>query len=132
MSMGISRKNIYILVTLAFVSVSTGGIVSMHTDDMGQMTACPFTVTSAICHMSVFEHIGTFQNMFLGMPIKIILLSLLLTILVLSFPIASSNNNGPPNAFRFSIRTYYRFPDINFNRLLLALSDGRLQPKLYA
>ena len=129
MNMGISRKNIYILVILAFVSISIGGIVGMHTDDMGQTTACPFTATSAICQMSVFEHIEAFQNMFSGILIKNIFLSILLILLIVSFSV-TLHINGPPNLFRFFIKESLSFS--NFNKILLALSDGRLQPKLYA
>ena len=127
--MGMSYKNICIFLVLAFVFSFSAGMISMHTDDMGNMTGCPFMGINSICQMGVFEHIGTFQNMFSGMPSKSVLTSILLVFLAVSFS-AIPHVNRSPNSSELSIKEDLSPP--NFNRILLALSDGIIQPKLYA
>lgn len=128
-AINMSYKNTHILLVLALVFSSSAGVTSMYAGDMENMTGCPFSGTASICQMGVFEHIGAFQNMFLSVPAESVLLSVLLVFLFVSFP-AIPHINGPPNSFRFFIRESFSFS--NLNRILLALSDGRLQPKLYA
>jgi hypothetical protein len=124
-----SYKNICIFIVLAFIFSFSVGMASMSIDDMGNMTGCPLMGMDTICQMGLFEHIGIFQNMFSGIPTKGVLLSILLVFLVVSF-VAIPHVNGLPNLFRLSTKESHRLP--SFNIILIALSDGRLQPKLYA
>lgn len=130
--MGLSRKNTYLLLVLTFVFSSSVGMAGMHADDMGQMTRCPLMGMDSICRMGIFEHIRTFQNMFSGVLIDNIFSSILLLFLVfsLSTMAAIPMVNSPPLASRLFVKKNLSLPD--FSRILVALSDGRLQPKLYA
>ncbi|MBI2058004.1 MAG: hypothetical protein HYT63_03440 [Candidatus Yanofskybacteria bacterium] len=124
----ISRKNIYILLVLAFIFSFSAGMAGVHTDNMRQMTSCPFMIMDSICQMGIFEHIRAFQNLFSGVPIKSVLISLLLVFLVVSFSVLHLGEL--PDLFSFSTKENCSLH--SFNRILLALSDGRLQPKIYA
>lgn len=126
--MNLSQK-LSIIIILAFAFSLNAGIASMHTDDMGNMTDCPFMGMDAICQMNPFEHITTVQIMFTGIPAKSIGLAILSLILIISFT-AIPRINSPPNRFRFFINEISSLPSPN--RILAALSDGRIQPKLYA
>lgn len=127
--MSLFQKKITLILILAFTFSLNAGMVSMHTDDMGNMTDCPFMGAAAICQMSPFEHIEAVQNMFNGIPVKSILLAIFSLILVISFA-TIPKINSPPYGFRFFIKETAPLP--SSNRILLALSDGRIQPKLYA
>ena len=126
--MSVSHKIIYLLLLLAFIFSSSAAIASMYRDTMDQMTGCPFMGTDAICQMGIFEHIGIFQSMFSGVPVRSIFAIILLVFLAVSLSITKIKS--PPNALKFLIKESLHLP--NFNRILIALSNGRLQPKLYA
>ena len=123
------KKTALLLAFLLVFSFSTG-MLAMDTDDMGSISDCPFMGMDSICQMSLFEHMGTFRNMFTGIPGKSILLTLtIMLMLVLAIPAIKQYSGIPPDKPRLFLTEYLRLP--NFNKILLALSDGTIQPKLY-
>lgn len=129
--MNIFFKNICFFLILVSVFSSSVGIASMHTDDIGQMTGCPFMGTEAVCQMGVFEHIRIFQSMFSGIPVKTFLSILLLFLIVtLAVTVVASRINSPPNELKSFTKEILNLS--SFNRILRALSDGRIQLKIYA
>ena len=119
------------IITAVF-SVFAFGVMTMDMSDDGSMSSCPFMDQGMVmCPMSLAKHISIVQGIFNVVPkntISIISLYLLLAVLALF----SINRLGID--FNESRRYFYTIPppSLSFNKLLLALSDGRLQPKLYA
>src|SRR3989344_2407901 len=124
--MAIFGKKIAFILALAFIFSFSVGMMTMHTDDKGNMSDCPFMGMDAICQMGIFEHIGTFQSMFMGIPAKSILFTIMLVLVLVSLALIPKSGI-PPNHLRIYIKENLQLP--NFNKTLLALSDGRLQPK---
>ncbi len=126
-----NQKFITLSILLSFVYILTFGVqMSMPTDDMGKMSDCPFSDVEVLCQMSVFEHLARFQQAFLGMPIKTIILSLLLVL----FGLFLSDNQTRAAIQKSRLLSLKRLR--NFHPILsdftLALSDGIVQPKLFA
>lgn len=124
---------IFVLVSFAFMSILGVGIGMEMTD--GQMYSCPFMAgQTAICQMSITEHITQWQEAFLGIPIKtnfFVLIIVLLAIVVISFAKAFSQLEKLTElATRLS--AYYKAHFVKiFVPLLIAFSDGILNPKIY-
>lgn len=119
--------SILILATVVFFSF---GIATMQIDKDGNMSDCPFMNSAAICQMSFPEHIATFQGMFRAVPVKATLLSILVLALslVLYFKYITSIYL-PPAKLRLFVKNNPRL--LTADKLLTALSDGIIQPKLY-
>lgn len=119
---------ILVLITILFFSF---GMATMTMDPNGNMSDCPFANAAAICPMSFTEHIAIFQGTFRVIPPKIILF----TILVMTFFLIAYSKVIPRN---YSLLTKSKlFPEDKlelhiFNNFILALSDGIVQPRLYA
>ena len=126
--MGKTKKNLSLLLVVVFIFSFNAG-VAVHMDDDGDMTGCPFMGMDAICQMGLFEHIRIFQGMFVGIPAKSISFATALFLAIVSLAI-TFRINAPPSRIRFLVKENLRL--LNFNRILLALSDGIVQPKLYA
>ncbi len=118
---------VFLFVSLVGLNLS----MSFHKD--GQMSNCPFmTGQYSICQMPAGNHISQWQQIFAATPplFNILLLSVIffvgLSFLISQFALA------PPNIFAF--RTYSaNHPESKlFNNLLLAFSDGILQPKIFS
>jgi|SRR3989344_2289197 len=127
--MAIFGKKIAFILALAFSFSFSVGMMTMHTDDKGNMSDCPFMGVDAICQMGIFEHIGTFQSMFTGIPGKSILITIILALVLVSLPVIQ-RSGIPPDNIRFFTKESLQLP--TFNKILLALSDGIIQPKLFA
>ena len=119
-------------IIIAVLSVFAFGVMTMNMSDDGSMSACLFIDQGMVmCPMSLAQHIGIVQGIFNVIPknmISIISPYILLAILALF----SINKLGID--FNESRRYFYTIPppSLSFNKILLALSDGKLQPKLYA
>ena len=68
--MAILGKKIALILVLSSLFSFSVGMMTMHIDDKGNMSDCPFTGADAICQMGIFEHIGIFQHMLIGIPSK--------------------------------------------------------------
>ena len=125
----IQKLSLFIIFSLAF---SFGlGMVSMHIDDSGSMSDCPFSDAMAICSMSFAEHIAIFKGLFAAISSKAVSWAILiaLSLLIIYF-------KSDPKIYSPSIKLKYfvkrSFGPFIFNKILIALSDGIIQPKLYA
>ncbi|MDP3696418.1 MAG: hypothetical protein Q8R55_00090 [Candidatus Taylorbacteria bacterium] len=127
--MAIFGKKIALIIVLAFVLSFSVGMMTTHTDDKGNMSDCPFMGMDAICQMSIFEHIGTFQSMFTGIPGRSILSGIIFPLVLVSL-VTIQKSGIPPDNLRFFMKENLQLP--SFNKILFALSDGTIQPKLYA
>ena len=127
--MAILGKKIALILALSFFFSFSIGMMTMRIDDKGNMSDCPFTGADAICQMGIFEHIGIFQHMLIGIPSKSILFTITLALALISLAVIQKSAI-PPDKIRFFIKEGLILP--NFNKILLALSDGIIQPKLYA
>lgn len=126
--MSLSQKKIVILlVSSLFFSFSMG--MMMYSDDGDNMSSCPFMDMDVVCQMGLFEHLGVFQNMFIGTPVKSIFFVIIFLIILVTLALVPEIN-APPNKRRFFVEENLRLP--NFNRIISALADGIIQPKLYA
>ncbi len=123
-------KKITLILALVFVLSFSVGMMTMHTDDKGNMSDCPFLNSTSICQMSFSEHMATFQGMFRAVPVKATLLSIL--ILALS-SILYFKDTISIYSLSVQVRSFVKNnPELlTTNKLLLALSDGIIQPKLY-
>lgn len=124
---------IFVLASFAFVSILGVGIGMEMTDS--QMSSCPFmTGQATMCQMSITEHITQWQEAFLGIPTKTNLLALamlLLAVVVIPFvkPFSQFEKLTELAARLF---TYHKVHFVKiFDPLLLAFSDGILNPKIY-
>ena len=131
---GKPSKNLILFVLTSFTFMSLFGIgIGMAMQD-GQMSSCPFMANqTSICQMSVNEHIATWQQSFLGVPAKssvLILASLLLAFAVVPFakPFSQVKQSKTAARFLFYLRS---IANKIFDPLLLAFSDGILNPKIY-
>ena len=128
-------KNFIPFVFASFVFASLFGMgISMEMKD-GQMSSCPFVASQAsICQMSVTEHISQWQQAFLGIPTKTNLLALALLLLaVFVIPFAKPLTKIKQNELAIRLISYCKTAATKiFDPLLLAFSDGILNPKIYA
>jgi len=127
-------ENLILFVLTSFVFMSLFGIgIGMEMKD-GQMASCPFVASQAsICQMSVTEHIGQWQQAFLGVPEKSnvsILALLLLAFAIVPFakPFSQIKQTEVVTRFVFYLRD---IANKILDPLLLAFSDGILNPKIY-
>lgn len=124
---------LFVLASFVFVSILGMGM-SMGTTD-GQMSSCPFTAgQAAVCQMSITEHVAKWQTTFTGVPMQTelaVLALVLLAVALIPFAKPFSELKNLP-ALTARIRAYQRayFAKI-FDPLLLAFSDGILNPKIY-
>ena len=122
----------FILASFVFMSLFGIGI-GMEMKD-GQMSSCPFTTSQAsICQMGVAAHISQWQQAFLGIPTETNLLALALLLLaVFVIPFAKPFTKIKQNELAIRLISYCKTAATKiFDPLLLAFSDGILNPKVY-
>jgi hypothetical protein len=128
-------ENLIFFTLTSFIFMSILGIgIGMEMKD-GQMSSCPFTAgQEAMCQMNITEHITKWQQAFLGIPAKT---NFLAFIAVLLFAIFASFIKPFPqlkklteSAVRFLAYHRANFAKV-FDPLLIAFSDGILNPKIY-
>ena len=133
---GIFARSFLLVATGAFLFMSLAGLLltgmSMGMDDMqSNMQGCPFMLGTSICHMSLFEHIATWQTMFAATgKVSNILLAVLSALMFVFF--LSKYFYPPPRVF--STRRLTRSiqePHRLAQALLEAFSAGILNPKLF-
>lgn len=125
---------IFVLASFAFTSILGIGM-SMEIKD-GRMSSCPFVADQAtMCQMSVTEHITQWQQAFLGIPSKTSFLALSVVFLIailVSLIKPSSQLKKLIASIMARFLAYYRVDFIKaFDPLLVAFSDGILNPKIY-
>jgi len=124
---------LFVLISFAFISIA-GMSMGMETKD-GQMSGCPFMASEAsMCQMNITEHISQWQEIFLGVPNKTNFLALaivLLIVILASFikPFSQLKRLSTCTA-RFLAHHRVNFAKV-FDPLLVAFSDGILNPKIY-
>ena len=125
------NKNLILILLLSIVFSFSFGMATMNMDENGNMKDCPFSNSVVLCPMSFAEHIAIFQSTFTAIPSKMISLIVLaiVVLLTLFFRLDPRIYSPPVSLSRFVKNNFTPF---FFNNLLLAISDGRLQPKLYA
>lgn len=85
------KKLIFSLALIAFLGVSVFGMFAMvgmehHQEMGGAMSNCPFMIgETALCNMTPFDHIASWQAMFIALPAELSTIVLLLLALVLSW-----------------------------------------------
>ena len=124
---------VFVLVSFAFASILGVGM-SMEIEG-GQMSGCPFMANQAtLCQMSATEHIAQWQQAFLGIPTKTGLFALVVILLAaVIIPFAkpfSQVEKLTELAARLFVYQRTHFVKI-FDPLLIAFSDGILNPKIY-
>ena len=133
---GVAR-GFLLLAVGAFLFMSLAGILisgmsmGMAGDMQGNMQGCPFMLGTSICHMSLFEHISTWQTMFVATGrISLILLAVLSTLVTLFF--VSKYFYPPPRYFSTRKLTRLSQKSLRFTESLFeAFSSGVLNPKLF-
>lgn len=122
-----------VLASFALMSVLGMGIGMEITD--GQMSSCPFMAGQpTMCQMNITEHIAQWQQTFLGIPTKTNFLALAVILLIgvlASFikPFSQLKKLAKSTA-RFLAYRRANFAKV-FDPILVALSDGILNPKIY-
>ncbi len=98
------------------------------------MTNCPLSSNFLTpCHMGINQHIAKWQQIFQALPFTSASLLFLLGFFFIStvFYIRTVSSLAPPMSSR--LKSYQKeHPNIGFDKLLLAFSDGILHPKIYA
>lgn len=111
--------------------MSMGMLGETHGDMQGDMQGCPFMLGTSICHMSLFEHIASWQAMFATTGrISLIVLAALSMLVSLFF--LSKYFYPPPRYFSTRKLTRLTQKSLRFTESLLeAFSSGILNPKLF-
>ena len=118
------------VILIAVFSVFAFGVMVMNMSDDDSRSSCPFMDQGMVmCQMSLAEHIGIVQGIFNVVPKNTIsiIFFYLLAILALFLGYKLKIDFNESRRYLYTIP-----PPLSFNKLLFALSDGRLQPKLYA
>ncbi len=135
------HRTLIILAGLAFVFMSIAGMLltgmsmgmagDTHGDMQGNMAGCPFMLGASICHMSLFEHMASWQTMFVATGSVSNVLLVLLSVFVFAF-FLSKYFFPPPRLFANARLTHAKRRSLRFLETLdLAFSDGILNPKLF-
>ena len=108
--------------------------VGMEMND-GQMFSCPFTAgQKSICQMNITEHIAQWQQAFIGIPTKEDFLALIIVLLAVILVLFAKPFSRLEKLTELVARVlaYLRanFAKV-FDPLLIAFSDGILNPKIY-
>lgn len=128
-------ENLILFTLISFVFISILGIgVGIEMKD-GHMSSCPFTAgQEAMCRMNITEHIAQWQQAFLGIPTKgdfLILAVLLLAVALVPFAKQFSQlEKLTESAARLFACHKTNLVKV-FDPLLIAFSDGILNPKIY-
>ncbi len=105
--------------------------MTMHMNDDGSMSGCPFMGQALLCQMSVFEHIAKFQSLFTAV-VQNNLIAFLAAILITIFTTIIGHllfTTAPPKQLAYA---NHAPQGVTFNKILLAISDGIIQPKLFS
>lgn len=125
-----------ILVVIAFLVMSFWSLYSMPMDENGMMVNCPFmNGFVSFCQMNLSEHINQWQQFFTVIREKS--LFLLSPVLLVFIPVALFTINARAHdkqQLQQSRNYLYQYrPEIKlFDCLLIAFSQGILNPKIYA
>lgn len=135
------HRTLLILAGLAFVFMSIAGMLltgmsmgmtgDTHGDMQGNMAGCPFMLGASICHMSLFEHIASWQTMFVATGSVSNVLLALLSVFVFAFFLSKYSYPPPRILGNMRIEQAKRRPLRFLETLDLAFSDGILNPKLF-
>ncbi|GEM_PF-1802473 len=129
------RKQILAAVVMvALLALATIGMYSMTGSD-GMMVACPLmSETATLCPMTLMEHLSQWQAMTRAVvPQGLLLLAALLFLVFwIVQPIHRLRLLNPPNSISIFFYRRYQSQIRSLNRMLLAFSDGILNPKLFA
>ena len=124
---------IFMLASFAFVSLF-GMSMGVEAKDE-QMSPCPFMANEvSICQMSVTEHISRWQQVFLGVPSKtnFLALALILAAVVLVTFAKYLFQTKKLTELAARLFAYHKEHLVRvFDPLLIAFSDGILNPKIY-
>lgn len=125
------QQNISLLLISVIIFSFGFSVVAMDMDKNGNMSDCPFINTAATCQMGFFEHISTFQSHFRAVPSRIFLLMALVLVLLLNLSFKTVPKN---HLSQIKLKLFFKDKSrlSMFNKFLFALSDGIIQPKLYA
>lgn len=128
-------ENLILFTFISFVFMSVLGIgMGMEMKD-GQMSSCPFTAgQQTMCQMNITDHIAQWQQAFLGIPTKgntIALAILLFAVVFIAFvkPFFQLEKLTELAARLFAHHKA-NLAKV-FDPLLVAFSDGILNPKIY-
>ena len=137
--MNVKRINA-ILAVVAVLTVPMAVVLSisysMAMESDGVMENCLFGGTASVCPMSLFEHLSSWQNMFVANLPKVAALYLFLFLVLIGLHLASSDLQLMPSKLSKSIQNQKLYlkqkPNILlFDDLRLAFTQGLLEPKIY-
>ena len=120
-------QNAAIFVLTAYILAASAGMVMAHTDAMGHLNTCPFSVTQALCPFNVSDHLQGFLNSFAALPFMVVMV--LFTYFIFAF---KSDTHDLTGRFSFVSRKNLDINQSVFNKFLVSLSDGVIQPKIYS
>ncbi len=130
------KKFLVSVALLTFLFVGLFGMnLSMSKDTDGKMASCPLSSNSStFCQMEITQHIAKWQQMFQALPFTgaslLFLLGLFFIVNLFYLNIRILSSLAPPMSSK--LKSYQKeHPDIVFDKLLLAFSDGILHPKIY-
>lgn len=134
MRMKLSKTYLFVAVlSLVLLYVfSFGPVMGMEVDKHGQMSSCPFTVSTSICTMTFSEHLNLWQSM---LTVTLNNIGLLTTLGLIIFAVSlalkylEKDRDKELVAYKFYTREHQKRP--TFNKLLELFSRGILNPKIY-
>lgn len=130
------RREIPWLILVSVILSFTFGVMLMQIDKDGNMSVCPFINEASLCRMSIFEHISTFQALFVLISTSRIISILLTTITLLVLSLFAFARHWP-ELLTEKVKIQSDYSKQNFYLPLLfkpirkALSRGIIQPKIY-
>ncbi len=128
-------ENVILLTLISFAFMSLFGMsMGMEAKD-GQMSSCPFMAEQEVmCQMNIMEHITQWQKAFLGVPNKTNFLALALILAAAVLVTFGKSLFQPKKLTELAARllAYHKEHLVRvFDPLLIAFSDGILNPKIY-
>ncbi|MCL5257997.1 MAG: hypothetical protein M1505_02100 [Patescibacteria group bacterium] len=127
--------NLTLLILVYFISVFIFGMGLSMKIKNGQMSPCPLEPDqTTACRMNIFEHMTRWQQIFLGIPAKTNLLALALILIAIAMIFFEKTFSKFEESIKFAARLFnYNKTRLvkAFNPLLLAFSDGILNPKIF-
>lgn len=130
-------KKLWLIVIMTFlIAVISGISFTMGAGNKGTMGNCPFMDNaSSLCQMGVAEHMEKWRQLFAAIQNRntffLFVLGLLFTAFVI-YRLTFYFSLAPPLVLIFQ-RYQKKNPEVKlFDHLLLAFSDGVIQPKIFA
>lgn len=133
MHKGLVKTHLFVVILLLVLlhTFSFGVAMGMETDKQGQMSDCPFTMTSSLCKMNFSEHLSLWKSIFTTTVENYTGILAILGFIVLTLGLKYLATDQDK---KFTAYNFYDYEHQSFvpNKLVELFSKGILNPKIYS